>query len=412
MLRNIISQSLQSLTSNRLRSALTMLGVIWGTASVVFLLGWGRGFVEVMHTESRMTGDGFVMLWPKKALSETSGRKGSRWISFKLKEVDAILNHCPSVRYATPLNGMYGTLIKHGNRLKAGNVFGVNADALNIFNLDVERGRFLQPGDLEYARRVIVLGAELAETLFPPGYQVLGSRVKTRGVSFEVIGILKKKGETLIDWGGQDDEKAYIPITSYIRYLSGWKRVHQITVQPQDTRRSKDSVQEVRTTLAKELHFSPDDKEAIEVVDISSILNSLDTMALIAAAFNTIIGVITLFVGGVGVMNIMLISVTERTREVGIRKAIGAKRRHILAQFLAEAMTITMLSGIIGILLGCAICIGFAAIPRPKILAAPEISVFTIAASFTIMVLIGLFAGILPALRAANLEPVESLRYE
>jgi putative ABC transport system permease protein len=123
------------------------------------------------------------------------------------------------------------------------------------------------------------------------------------------------------------------------------------------------------------------------------------------------VGIITLFVGGVGVMNIMLISVTERTREIGIRKAIGAKRRQILVQFIAESLTITGLSGIIGIALGCGICIGFAAVPRPSILAAPEISVFTLVSSFLVMLLIGLFAGTLPALRAARLDPVQALRF-
>jgi putative ABC transport system permease protein len=155
----------------------------------------------------------------------------------------------------------------------------------------------------------------------------------------------------------------------------------------------------------------PDDDEALEIIDFSAILTSLDVMALIIAAFVTMIGVITLFVGGVGVMNIMLISVTERTREIGIRKAIGAKKKHILAQFLGEALTITTLSGIIGVLLGVGISLGFAAVPRPDILAAPEISLFTLAGSFTVMVLVGFFAGALPAIRAANLQPVEALRH-
>jgi putative ABC transport system permease protein len=134
-------------------------------------------------------------------------------------------------------------------------------------------------------------------------------------------------------------------------------------------------------------------------------------MALIIAAFVTIIGVVTLFVGGVGVMNIMLISVTERTREIGIRKALGATRKHILAQFLGEALTITVLSGVIGVALGVVISVGFAAIPRPAILAAPEISVFTLLGSFSVMVLVGFFAGTLPAVRAARLQPVEALRH-
>ena len=158
MIRNIISQSLQSLSTNRLRSFLTMLGVVWGTASVVFLLGWGRGFVVVMDEELHSIGDGFVFFWPKKARSETSGRRGARWLRMQLKHVDAILDHCPSVRYITPSDGMYGTMLKQGARLKAANVFGVYVEAANIFKLDVERGRFLQPDDLKYNRRVIVLG--------------------------------------------------------------------------------------------------------------------------------------------------------------------------------------------------------------------------------------------------------------
>lgn len=415
ILRNILAESLQSLRTNRLRSILTMFGVMWGTASVVFLLGWGQGFVEVMKTESRSVGDGFVIIWPKRARSEISGRKGARQLFFQLEDVDAVLAHCPSVKYATPVNEYYGLIFKAGNSLKAGNLLGVNPDARSMFNLDVVRGRFLHPDDLKGQRRVIVLGADLAEALFPPGYEVIGSRVKARGITFEVIGVLKKKGDTLMDWGGQDDEKAYIPITTYLgiqRDISGWRHVNEIIVQPRDQYQSKACTEEVRSALANKLDFSPNDTEALEIVDLASILTSLDTMALILAVFVTTIGIITLLVGGVGVMNIMLISVTERTREIGVRKAIGAKRRHILAQFLAEALTITILSGLLGIGVGCAISLGFAAIPRPKILAAPELSAVTMAGSFGVMVLTGLLAGILPARRAAGLEPVESLRYE
>lgn len=412
ILRNVIFQALQSLRTNRLRSALTMLGVLWGTASVVLLMGWGRAFVEAMHRESRIAGDGFIVFWPRRALSETSGRKGARQLYFQLKDIEAVLDHCPSVRYITPADGSW-SLIKRGNKLKEGAAYGVSPDALNIYNLSVTHGRFLQPDDVKNARRVCVLGATLKEALFPPGYQVLGSRVKIRGISFEVIGLLKKKGEQMVNMGAMDDERAYIPSTSFMRYISGSRNIFQIDVQPRDTHQTVACIEEVKATLAKELDFSPDDEEALEIFDLCFFLNALDTMAIVFAVFTTIVGVITLFVGGVGVMNIMLISVTQRTREIGIRKAIGAKRRHIMTQFLAEALTITALSGIIGVLLACAISFAFAAIPgRPAIFPAPEISFFTISLSLVVMVLVGLFAGTLPARRAANMEPVESLRYE
>jgi putative ABC transport system permease protein len=389
-----------------------MLGVVWGTASVVFLLGWGRGFVDIMHSESRTIGDGFIAVWPKKALSATSGRKGGRWLKFKLEHLDVIAKQCPSVEYLTPADGMYEVFLKHGNKLKSGNIFGVNLDAEHVFKLDIDRGRLLQRDDLETARRVIVLGAALREALFPPGVDPIGKKIKARGASFEVVGVLRKKGETMIDWGGPEDEKAYIPVTTLLQKFRGSKRIYDIMIQPKEPSRSSACVEEVRAVLAKELDFSIDDKEAVEFMDIAKILVSLDTMALITAAMVTIIGVITLFVGGVGVMNIMLISATERTREIGIRKALGAKRRHILVQFMAEALTITLLSGIIGVVVGCAICLVFAAVPRPTILGTPEISLFTMTVTFLAMVGIGMFAGVLPAYRAAGFDPVECLRYE
>jgi ABC-type antimicrobial peptide transport system permease subunit len=408
--RNIFRQSLRSLASNRLRSALTMLGVIWGTASVVFLLGWGKGFVEVMKEESREAGDGFISFSPKRARSEISGRRGAHQLMFELDDVDAILDHCPSIQFATPYEGIY-TLIKHGSRVKAGRIYGVNVDSEHMYNLTIESGRFLQPHDLKDRGRVAVLGATVRKELFPLGRQAVGERIKILGISFEVIGTLVEKGDQLVDWGGMDDEKVYIPVTSYQQYISGSRYISEIMVQPLIANKSKASVEEVRTALAKELDFMPDDEEALEVIDISAMLTSLDTMALIIAVFVTMIGVITLFVGGVGVMNIMLISVTERTREIGIRKAVGAKRKHIIGQFLGEALTITTLSGIIGVLLGVCISLAFAAVPRPDILAAPEMSLFTLAGSFAIMVLVGFFAGTLPAIRAANLQPVEALRH-
>ena len=408
--QNIFSQSLRSLSSNRLRSALTMLGVIWGTASVVFLLGWGKGFVEVMKEESRIAGDGFVLLFPKRAQSEVSGRRGARQLRFELNEVDAILDHCPSVRYAIPVMNTY-TPVKKGNKMKTGVVYGVDIDAQHMYNVTVERGRFLQPHDLKNRSRVAVIGSTINKTLFPSGQEAIGNRIKIRGLSYEVIGIQAEKGDQLVDFGGTEDEKVYIPVTAYQQYISGSRYISEISVQPLDTHRSAATAEEVRVALAKELNFMPDDDEALEIIDFSAMLTSLDTMALIIAVFVTMIGVITLFVGGVGVMNIMLISVTERTREIGIRKAVGAKKKHILAQFLGEALTITTLSGIIGVLLGVGISLGFAAVPRPDILAAPEVSVFTLAGSFGVMVLVGFFAGTLPAIRAANLQPVEALRH-
>jgi putative ABC transport system permease protein len=410
-LRNILLQSFASLALNPLRSALTMLGVIWGTASVVFLLGWGKGFVNAMESEVRSSGEGYIIVWPNRALSETAGRKGARKLKFELKEVDVILDHCPSVRYATPFEDM-DVLLKRENRLKSGMVIGVNADGYNMYNVELEAGRFLHPDDMKNNRNVIVLGADLKEALFPPGLQAVGKEVKVQGIPFEVIGTLKKKGERLILVKGPDDTKAYVPVTTMLHYLYGSRNIYEINVQPKNTKASNACIDEIKTALAKELNFSPDDPEALEILNLCNILNSLDTMSLIIAVFVTVVGVITLFVGAVGVMNIMLISVTERTREIGVCKAIGARRKQIWMQFLAESLAVTTLSGIIGILVGCGISLIFAAVPRPKVLAAPELSFFTIGLAFLIMALVGMGAGIIPAIRAAAMDPAESLRYE
>jgi putative ABC transport system permease protein len=255
MFRNILTESLQSLGSNRLRSALTMLGIIWGTASVVFLLGWGQGFVKVMKAEARAVGDGFIIIWPKQARSEISGRRGARQLHFELKDVDAVLAHCPSVRYVTPVEQRFGLVMKSGSNLKPGNLVGVNSDACNIFNLSINRGRFLQPPDIDEQRRVIVLAADLVEGLFPAGSEAVGRWVKVHGVTYEVIGVLKRKGDTLVDWGGRDDEKAYIPITSFQEHISGHRYVGSVFLQPRNIPRSKDSIEEVRSFLAKKLKF-------------------------------------------------------------------------------------------------------------------------------------------------------------
>jgi putative ABC transport system permease protein len=407
---DLVFSTLQSLRAHALRFALTSLGIVWGAFLLTFLTASMRGTEEHFTRELEEVGPKVVVLWPGSVLENRVGQRGARPVVLEDDDVER-LRALRSIENASPDLKLWSQIVRAKGRTKLFDVNAVGSEAGEIRNLRPAQGRFLTELDVGRRARVAYLGAVAAERLFGAG-PALGRRIQIEGVSFEVIGVGQAKGDQMIGVNGWDDWIVFVPWTTAQRWLLHTDEIMQISFAPLDRDASGETIRETRETLSLHHAFAPDLDTALSYFDVRSILSIVFTLFSAFRVFLLSAGLVTLLVGAVGVMNIMLVVVGERSAEIGLRKAVGATHRAIFAQFLAEATAVCAASGVAGALLGIGFTKLIAAISPPEspLASPPLLDPFAVAVVVGSLVGVGIVAGVLPALRAARIPPAEALR--
>ncbi len=406
--------ALSSLSANKLRSTLTMLGIIIGVGAVIALLSVGQGAGAAITQQVQGIGSNLVFVFPGQATSTGFRAVAGAPATLTLADANALESSgcCPDVAGVAPIYSR-NVQVTAGRNSTNTTVTGTTPSFETVRNFHVARGRFIETRDLEATTRVAVLGSETAKTLFD-GQDPLGQTIKINRIPFKVVGLMEEKGGTS-SFGGSQDDVVFLPITSAHRRLfgasaetaQGAPRVSAITLSAASEKQMTAAMGEI-TRVLRQRHKIVYQQDDFTVISQKDILGALNQITDILTIFLASIAAISLLVGGIGIMNIMLVSVTERTREIGIRKAIGARRRDILLQFLIEAITLSVAGGLAGILFGSGIGELVNATGVIKTVVAP--SSVMLAVGFSVAV--GLFFGSYPAVRAASLHPIDALRYE
>jgi len=403
-----LSQFVRDMKSQKLRTFLTVFGIIWGTISVVLLLGFGIGVQNQMIKNFHGLGDGIIILWPGRTAVAYEGLGKGRAIRFMEEDGFLLDREISQVKFSCPEYARYGVRLSYEKNAYSTMVRGIYPFYSDIRNVIPERdGRFINDRDISQKRRVVFLGFKAKEELFKDEPAV-GKYVYINGVPFQVVGVLIKKMQNS-SYGMRDEVASFIPATTFSSFF-GEKYISNVIIQAHSPRQNEQVKKKIVQVLGKKYKFHPEDAQALRMWDT---MENEKTFLAFSVGFNiflAVVGAFTLIVGGIGVSNIMNVVVEERTKEIGLKMALGAKKGFILAQFMFETFLITLAGGGIGLAVSYGIILIFPAGSTQEWIGRPTFSFEVAVVAVALLGAIGFISGLGPARRASNLHPVEALR--
>ena len=398
-----VGVAFQSIRANKLRAALTMLGIIIGVGAVITMVALGSGAQRAVEERISALGANVLSVFPGQSFG--GGVARAERVSLTTDDYDALRRDGTLLKAVVP-EMQSNSQVKYGSQNINVTTLGTTPAFLEVRNFEVEHGRMFTSGDDEARQRYVVLGAAVPEMLGANARAMLGQTVSIRGIPFEIIGVLSEKGAQG-GWGNPD-EQLLIPLSTAKYRVFGSDRIRSLAVQVRDDVPLEQGMVDIERVLRREHRIRPGGPNDFQIRNQRDILATQQEATEVFTYLLASIAAVSLVVGGIGIMNIMLVSVTERTREIGIRKALGATRANILLQFLIEALALCLVGGVLGILAGVGTAVGLAKFMQWNTFISPT----AIVVAFTFSAAVGLVFGLWPARRAAMLDPIQALRYE
>lgn len=414
MWKSLFIEFFSDLRKQKLRSSLTLIAIAWGTLSVILLLAFGRGLGTGMIEGMLGAGNQVMVIYGGQTSINYEGLGVGRAIRFTEEDVELINKAVPGIAYSSPQYGQWGASLDYGGVVTTTYMEGVNPDFEIMRTMyPAAGGRFINEKDVDLQRRVLFLGDEIAGRLFGDD-DPIGKQVKLNSMPFTVVGIMKPKMQTSMN-NGPDANRAIIPYSTF-RNLYGSRNVGSILIRPEDPSMQAEMKKNITNLLSSKYKFDPADEQAMPIWDFIEQEEISYKVAMGFEIFLFTVGFFTLMIAGVGVANIMFVVVKERTKEIGVKLAVGARKVHIISQFIFESLFISFMGGFIGLAVSTAIVYGVKSMELTggvgDFLGRPEISEMAVLVTVSVLALIGLLAGIFPAIKASRVDPVESLRYE
>jgi putative ABC transport system permease protein len=411
--RDLLVDTIRTLWAHKVRTALTMFGIAWGIVSITLMVGSGEGFRVGQLKVQEQFGRNILIVNAGRTSLQAGGMRSGRRIRFHADDYKFVKAEASACEHVMPELGN-SHVVKSRYNSATRLVVGSLPAFAHIRTIDIASGRFYNDQDVERADRVAIVGSDVYKQLFA-GREAVGGKIQIKGVPYKVIGVMQEKDQDS-NYDGQDVGKVFLPFTSVVRDFPNKTgpadAVDRLIVTPKDLERHEECKAQVRRALGRLHDFDPTDEEAAGIWDTIENSKRFKMMTDGLKYFLGAVGIVTLFLGGIGVMNVMLVAVRERTREIGIRKAVGATRGSIVRQFFVETMIVVLLSGAIGMTLAHGICAAVNSMPMPPYFAGLIPTWESTLLSFSLLGLVAILSAIYPASRAASVDPIEALHYE